>query len=207
MQREDLSDFLVHFIKGETREEAFRVLSSIVRQSGLLGGDSYVKGSFRCVCFSEAPIHTFASFLARPGAHGVKYKPFGVAVRKRWLFEAGGRPVIYQSASEYYLLPQDIRWRHVRYEPHLEPSIDFTWEREWRIKIDWLAISPEVAWLVLPDDSWVDRLPGDNGRDQDPYTSLYSQLTGVPEDAWIAALPQPWGVIRLAPLSPNHPRA
>jgi hypothetical protein len=186
MQREDLSDFLVHFIKGDTNEEAFGVLSLIVQQAGLLGGAGFIRAPCRCVCFSEAPIPVLANFLARYSVNRVRYRPFGVAVRKRWLFEQGGRPVIYGRESEYSALPEDFRWRHVRYEPDLEPPIDFTWEREWRIKTDRLGITPDVASLVLPDTSWADRVPRER-RYQDPYASLYSEITGVPVEAWIDA--------------------
>ncbi|GAG63688.1 unnamed protein product, partial [marine sediment metagenome] len=32
---------------------------------------------------------------------------------------------------EYDILPEELKYRHVRYE--LESDIDFTWEREWRL--------------------------------------------------------------------------
>ncbi|MDD2540339.1 MAG: hypothetical protein PHH28_04760 [Desulfuromonadaceae bacterium] len=75
-----------------------------------------------------------------------RYEPYGIAVRKDWLFQRNGRPVIYQPDSEYPLLPPQLQWRHVRYEP---PNVDFTWEREWRVQCDELQIAPnEVLVLV-----------------------------------------------------------
>jgi len=85
------------------------------------------------VCFTEAPENVFHQVLGR-------YKPFGIQVPKSWLFEKGGRPVIYQAAGEYELLDEKIRWRHVRYEPHTTAPIDFSWEREWRIQAEELVI-------------------------------------------------------------------
>lgn len=149
LDREDISTYLVHFIKGDDYEEAFRTLTSIVRGSQLLGGTGFIKGSYRCVCFSEAPIKTLGQMLMKPSIHGVKYKPFGIIVEKKWLFEQGGRPVIYETDSEYTNLVEELRWRHVRYEQHLDPPIDFSWEREWRIRVDSLYIDPDVAWLVV----------------------------------------------------------
>jgi len=118
-----------------------------------------IKGSQPCVCFSEAPLSALQDGLIHPAKFKQKYAPFGFMVRKDWLFEQGGRPVIYQSDSEFHLLPESMQWRHVRYEP---PKIDFTWEREWRIKREELPIDPDDVKLVFPNgfakdvvSSWV----------------------------------------------------
>jgi hypothetical protein len=189
LDREDISDYLVHFIKGDNYEEAFRTLSSIVRGSQLLGGSGFIRGSYRCVCFSEAPIKALGQMLMKPSIHGVKYKPFGVILTKKWLFEQGGRPAIYETDSEYNNLFEDLRWRHVRYEPHLEPAIDFSWEREWRIRGDSLPINPDIAWLVVPSVGWSYRLTNEHEDKQTERAKIYSELTGVPEQAWIERFP------------------
>jgi hypothetical protein len=98
-EREDISNYLVHFIKGDSYEETFGTLSSVVLGSQLLGGNGFIKGSSRCVCFSEAPIKALGQMLMKPSIHGVKYKPFGVILTKKWLFEQGGRPVIYETVA------------------------------------------------------------------------------------------------------------
>ena len=41
--------------------------------------------------------------------------------------------VIYFPDSEGKWIPDDERWRHVRYEP---PGVDWTHEREWRVADD-----------------------------------------------------------------------
>ena len=60
---------------------------------------------------------------------------------KNWLFKRGGRPVIYQPESDFDLLPEDLRWRHVRFELTEEKVVDWTWEREWRVCCDDLAFT------------------------------------------------------------------
>lgn len=75
-------------------------------------------------------------------------------VDKAWMFEMGGRPVIYHSDAEYELLPEALRWRHVRYEPTARPSIDFTWEREWRVHRDQMPITPNDAAIIVPNQDW-----------------------------------------------------
>jgi len=44
--------------------------------------------------------------------------------------------VIYQTDNDFNILPEELRWRHVRYEPAGDQAIDFTWEREWRMHCD-----------------------------------------------------------------------
>ena len=104
MIRDDLSDKLIHLTRGQTYEDAASVFSAILEQKRLLGGTGCIKGDFRCVCFSEAPISQLSRILANRMAHGMRYMPFGVMLPKAWLFVQGGRPVIYQPDSEFELL-------------------------------------------------------------------------------------------------------
>jgi hypothetical protein len=152
MIRDDLSDRLIHLTRGTTYDDAAATFEKIIGERKLLGGSGCIKGGFRCVCFSEAPLSKLTTILANPMAHGMRYKPFGVMVDKKWLYERGGRPVIYQSDSEFDLLKPEQQWRHVRYEPHAR--VDFTWEREWRIRTDELLLDLEAATLVIPNREW-----------------------------------------------------
>ena len=79
---------------------------------------------------------------------------------KSFIFELAGRQVIYGPEEEYNKLPETHKWRHVRYEPTATPRIDWTWEREWRLKQDVLHISPENAVIVVPEQHYADRLVG-----------------------------------------------
>jgi hypothetical protein len=155
--RPDISDKLVHFTSGETYDEAFSRIKSIISTGYLIAGNSKIKGGYKCVCFSEAPLVSIKGGLVNENAYS-RYSPFGLLFDKKWIFAIGGRPVIYQPDSEYYKLPESIRWRHVRYEPNREETIDFTWEREWRIQCEHLKISPSVASIVLPNARWADNL-------------------------------------------------
>jgi hypothetical protein len=46
------------------------------------------------------------------------------------VFAAGGRPVIYLPDGEGEWIPEEDRWRHVRFE---RGQVDLTHEREWRV--------------------------------------------------------------------------
>ena len=150
MIRDDLSSRLIHLTRGETQVAA-DTFRTIIEERKLLGGSGCIKGEFKCACFSEAPLSKLTQILANPTPHGMRYKPFGVMVQKEWLFNQGGRPVIYQPDGEYDLLHDSQRYRHVRYEP---PDVDFTWEREWRIQKDELILDPSETTLIVPTRAW-----------------------------------------------------
>jgi len=171
MPRVDLSNDLIHWIKGDSDEEAFEIIRQIVREQRLRGGSGHIKGRYQCVCFTEAPQTTFHDVIGR-------YRPFGVRVSKRWLYSEGGRPVIYQREAEFEALPESHRWRHVRYEPDCEPPVDFTWEREWRIRTDVLVLPPGEARLVLPHQEWADLLEADHLEEEEYRIRLESVAYG-----------------------------
>jgi hypothetical protein len=82
----------------------------------------------------------------------MRYKPFGVMVDKEWLYAKGGRPVIYQTGAEFDMLPDEFKYRHVRYEPDI--NIDHTWEREWRIREEVLNLELDRTTFVVPTREW-----------------------------------------------------
>lgn len=155
--RDDITDNLVHLTKGigedksKHREEACINFISILKKKTLIGGIGFIKGEYECVCFSEAPIDKLSDVIA----HGIdpkfKYQPYGVQVTKKWLYGKGGRPVIYGHGDEFFSLPEEFKYRHVRYELGAY-DIDHSWEREWRIKTKALKISPESSKLIVPDN-------------------------------------------------------
>jgi hypothetical protein len=98
--RDDISERLVHLTRGVSSEAAAEAFLSIFRERKLRGGSGCIKGGYDCVYFSEAPISKLAVILANPMVHGMRYSPFGVMVEKSWLYEQGGRPVIYQTDED-----------------------------------------------------------------------------------------------------------
>lgn len=153
MYRDDLSDKLIHLTKG-TWSQAADMFRKILDQKKLLGGTGGIQDEIKCICFSEAPISKLAHILAYGDRVNFRYAPFGVMVDKRWLFEKGGRPVIYQREEEYKLLHADQAYRHKRYEPD-DPNVDdLSWEREWRIQTDELPLELEHTTIVVPNRKW-----------------------------------------------------
>lgn len=166
MARTDISNFLIHFTKGESLEDAFQNLSKIVREQTLIGSGTFIKGNIPCICFSEAPLTNLSDGLVNPNYYS-RYSPFGILVTKKWLFRLGGRPVIYESDEEYHSLPDTHKWRHMLYDPCGNPPVDFTWEREWRIQCEYLQFKKNNASIVLPNENWANRLINEHESQQE----------------------------------------
>jgi hypothetical protein len=194
--RRDISDKLVHFTKGENEEEVFQRLRNIVKERRILGTSEKIKGGYQCVCFSEAPLMSLQDGLVNPDAYS-RYSPFGIIFEKRWIFAQRGRPVIYQTDGEFSQLPEELRWRHVRYEPNRDEPIDFTWEREWRIKCGALTFDPSSAGIVVPDEDWAQRMISEHETEQNFKVFQYSEML---DDEMLAEQyrePFPWRISRL----------
>ena len=73
-------------------------------------------------------------------------------ISKKWLFSKGGRPVIYQPTSDYDNLPTGLKYLHQIYDP--VKGIDYTWEREWRIRSDYLELDPSETTVIVPNRFW-----------------------------------------------------
>jgi len=177
--RDDLSDRLVHLTKGP---QAFENFVNILNTRTILGGTGYIKGNYRCVCFSEAPISKLPQILAMPH-ETVKYRPYGFIFHKNWVFSAGGRPVIYQPDPDFAKLPEEKRHLHVRFWLSDKYSVDHTWEREWRIKTDALKFTPAEVTVLVPTRDISDRIKQawvlDDQEDAYPWHHVVLEDLGV----------------------------
>lgn len=165
VRRPDFNQSLIHLTKERREEapktspdqtprvvEAFDVLkeilaSGVVRGSGRTG---YIKGQRPAACFTEVPLSAVHHIASEPGAELRKYRYYGIAVSKRAVFAAGGRPVIYVPDDEGGWIPDNEKWRQVRFEAEADDwRVNWTHEREWRVP-DQLELStiPELHILV-----------------------------------------------------------
>ncbi len=156
--RRDLGNLLFHFTRTSKTDDktisASGILYSILKEGKLLGSSHFIKGNYNCVCFTESPIEELTAVfnlnqIASDESLRPRYDPYGIAVPKDWLFKKGGRPVIYQPDAEFDSLPEALRWRHVRYDGP-SSKYDFTWEREWRIWAEEIALDPNNTLVVVP---------------------------------------------------------
>jgi hypothetical protein len=166
--RRDYGNVLFHFTRAPLEklvEVSFRtghkmtmsgsvgaVLRKILYEGQLRGTSGWSYGE-QCVCFTEAPIQEFKSIfslveIAASQKERPRYEPYGIGVSKNWLFGKGGRPVIYDHPENFGCFAKTEKYRFVPYDP--ANGVDFTWEREWRIKTDCLILEPHETLVVVP---------------------------------------------------------
>jgi len=181
--RRDISSQLIHLTKSTEKLLAINVLEKIINGEKLIGGTGFIKSHEQCICFSETPLNEIAKLLKANEVtiqNGLRprYEPYGVVVSKKWAWDQGARPVIYQPDLEYDILPNELKYRHVRYE--LESDIDFAWEREWRLKTKEIKLIPEHTIFIVPTSkevmyfrrkyfSYVEMAVASLGEDALPY--------------------------------------
>ncbi len=159
--REDMTEWLIHFTRGQGQVAARDILLKILSESLLRPGwasrttvgsgvtNRTVFGPRPAVCFTEQPVGALLKYVAvRPMA-----TPFGVLVHKKDAFADGALPVIYGLDLARELEPSDPgfvaghrtldptelsldeQYRYVVFTLHRFGSphpIDWTHEREWR---------------------------------------------------------------------------
>lgn len=143
---------LIHFTRASTERSALDSLVAILREGVIRGGSRMVRGGGPVVCLFDAPVAELAAMVSHRTRR--RYEPFGIAVDKRYAFRMGARPVIYlpwREARE--LLPADQLWRVVSLDMVRTPPIDWSFEREWRIRGD-LALEPERVVALV--EGWRD---------------------------------------------------
>lgn len=169
MVRRDLGNLLFHFTRTPPDDSMVRVetgagssmamgasafsVSKKILYEGALRGTSRWTYGYDCVCFTEAPIQELNSVfslveIAASEKERPRYEPYGVAVNKKWLFNQGGRPVIYDRPDGLSVFPEDQEYRFVPYDP--AAGIDFSWEREWRIRTECVRLDPKETLVVVP---------------------------------------------------------
>src|SRR5205823_2668492 len=93
--RDDISDQLIHFTKPRAGATSLQMFTAILTERNLIAGTGMIKGQYKCVCFTEAPIGKLPQIFAAHDKTLVRYAPYGFMFSKTWLYGKGARPVIY----------------------------------------------------------------------------------------------------------------
>lgn len=137
VKRNDMVVRVTHLTKGQSNDEAFERLWKILVDKKLNGGNGYVSGDRKVVCFQDIPLNALAENLMYEKAldDKVRYSPFGIRFSKPFIYQKGGRPVIYENSKKMkLLLPSTEYWRIVDFNlDNRESCIDWSHEREWRV--------------------------------------------------------------------------
>ena len=168
--RTDVTDYVIHWTKSKIEDDKYKkpldVLLDIVKCGYIAVGFSLktsiydrskrptIRGPHPAACFTEQSLEQFTQSCRILPSH---YRPYGIGLYKRALFEYGGRPVIYSSeeilgqiivpnekeyeqGKEIYKngLHKEFQYLWVRYQPIPNVDgyvVDWTHEREWRCRI------------------------------------------------------------------------
>lgn len=202
--RDDLSSRLVHLTRG-TPQEAAESFRAILSDKCIKAHGGKKTSPYPRICFSEAPLSKVAHLIAS-GDKSFRYQYFGISLEKRYLFELGGRPVIYQPEAERTLLPPAMQYRHVTYDPTVPGQRDVTYEREWRIPRAELTLDPRAMTLIVPTREWAYQAR-DGRRGQVQMSMLVTGGFGgrpMTEDLWYFLVLEDLGIpISGAPKPPE----
>ena len=172
--------------------EAFNVLLKIIRDGHIRSSWAFrnnrptIYGPRAAVCFTEMPLYALCQYAKERSKKDVE--TYAIGVRKRELFTAGGRPVIYGLSGKHEESVFNERWprklapscgiaekeqfRYVSMSLDTQKRIDWSHEREWRW-VDhedqcscpglpiWLAEEPisfQSTFIVVQTSSEVERV-------------------------------------------------
>lgn len=142
--RSDITGQVTHLTKRTKDEHAIEVLIKILRGRTLTGsttGSGFIVGNTPAVCFQESPLYSicqnyqYEAKVAKENNKEARYSAFGLMFQKDYIYNKGGRPVLYEDTDfAKGILPEDQWWRIVRFDlSNSDNIIDWTHEREWRI--------------------------------------------------------------------------
>lgn len=157
--RSDISIYVTHLTKENLELDSFQVMRKILTEKKIIGSNrnGFIIGNSTAVCFQDIPLYgvcqnSFHEQMNRTELGGVlRYRPIGITFEKEYLFDKGARPVLYEKKNlAKQILPEEEWWRIVNYDLSNENGIiDWTHEREWRIKGD-LEFDLNQVILIMP---------------------------------------------------------
>jgi hypothetical protein len=146
-RRLDLSEWIWHFVR---RDDSPKDTLKTIIKSNAIQGSVCRPFQEKIVCFTETPL--FFHIQQDVDLKTFDYKRlslYGLGFSRKYLYEIGARPVIYTERKSYDSLPTELKYLFVEFD--LSKGIDFTWQREWRVKSDLLSFSNNNTVLVFPD--------------------------------------------------------
>ena len=163
-RRSDVNCRVAHLTRRNDGKDAFEVLCKILDEKMLIGSgrEGFIRGNNRAVCFQDVPLYSLAENVkyeyeclmkAKSENKNTKnrYEGFGLRFNKGQIFQKGARPVIYGTKDELNILPDSEQWRCVQIDLNAANKIiDWTHEREWRIKGDFHFEYSEIE-VIVPD--------------------------------------------------------
>ncbi len=172
-KKRDYAPLLVHLTKDKKGENgnpipAMQVLDSILAEKKLRAFNPYcifnsklqslesdLRKKFNVVCFTETPIDQIGLLLQPVQGRGFLLKAYGLVFKKKDIRMCEGNPVLYVhgrlSSPLWEIFDNAVKNKFSKQEDKLlaliskcDDSIDFHWEREWRIVGDLELVRTEI---------------------------------------------------------------
>lgn len=178
--RTDLSGYVYHLTKGETNNGSDGIshpldrLIKIITERILIGSSTksgFITGNRKAICFQDAPISGIVQNVLHENTYRedlgskIRYTYLGLAFPKPYIFQNGGRPVLYEEREKAKkILPPEEYWRIVDFSlNNKENIVDWSHEREWRLPADEFHFDLSKATILLPNETTyrdlIDKLP------------------------------------------------
>jgi hypothetical protein len=160
----DMSNYLVHFTRGDEADGDYEAMMSICYQQVLLSAPFGIGrrrapdgASQAAVCFSEIPPGQWQRLAER------RRSEYGIAFSKRFLLSRGAGAVWYarrgtpthQAVLELMEASKNDAnspvWKLTRMIDEPGERYEFEWEREWRVIGDLAFETEDVSFLIIPE--------------------------------------------------------
>lgn len=160
-ERNDMSTSLIHLTRENSTQSVVNVLYNILKDKKIKGsttGSGFIIGSEKAVCFQDAPLYSICQNtffeqkkMEQDKNYKLRYRALGLLFDKQYAYKKGARPVIYEKTEiAKTFLPSSEHWRIVNFNLENDSSIiDWTHEREWRVKGDFEFELSDVTIIVI----------------------------------------------------------
>lgn len=160
-ERNDMSTSLIHLTRENSTQSVVNVLYNILKDKKIKGsttGSGFIIGSEKAVCFQDAPLYSICrntffeqKKMEQDKNYKLRYRALRLLFDKQYAYKKGARPVIYEKTEiAKTFLPSSEHWRIVNFNLENDSSIiDWTHEREWRVKGDFEFELSDVTIIVI----------------------------------------------------------
>ena len=161
-----------------------------------IGFSDVLKKQFNTVCFTETPLNQLRHLVQEIPGRNIRLRPYGLVFWKANLLEAGANPALYINSKAHglreLLLKQfDEHFKQLRQHRLFKSQfgddadaiiryhalinimsdrVDFSWEREWRVKGDISIMFDRLVAIIVPNPERfrkiMDQLFGSKLRDE-----------------------------------------
>lgn len=157
INRPDFSKYLVHFTKNRMPDSEAKSnpalkykgknakdrLLSILQDKQIIASTLTTGNNANATCFTEC---VWSSLLL----HAKRYSCYGIGFSKEFIYKKGGNPVFYANEEIFdRLIKTEDKPFIALFNPFAKHPIDFSHEREWRLKESLRFNNADISFLIV----------------------------------------------------------